>query len=216
MPVAQRSTQPPATITPSVRKDRGASKARCPKRERCPVPLDQREKGTRRLLSNGSHNLPQSKRAQCARTEGQARRVARSSRCYFPRCPKLDKVLGAFGRSEKGARRPLLNARHNLPQSKRVRCAREEGHAMHVARSEKGARRLTFNGSHHLPQSKRARCARTEGHAMRVARSSTLPRQLHGKPRGALGRRVREADPDSRSVSERGERAVGPESSANK
>ena len=37
-------------------------------------------------------------------------------------------------------------------------------------------------------------------------------RPLHGTMRDALGRRAREAVPDSQSASERGERAEGPES----
>ena len=46
------------------------------------------------------------------------------------------------------------------------------------------------------------------------------PNGSHNLPqlgaRGALGRRGREADPDSRSASERGGRAAGPESPVNK
>ena len=81
---------------------------------------------------------------------------------------------------------------------------------MRVARRAKGARRPLPEARHHLSQSGAAWCARTEAQAMRVARSVTFTRQLHGKPRGALGRRGREADPDSRSEAEGLGRAEGP------
>ena len=44
------------------------------------------------------------------------------------------------------------------------------------------------------------------------AQRAALTRNLHGKPRDALGRRAAEGVPDSQSASERGERAEGPKS----
>ena len=60
---------------------------------------------------------------------------------------------------------------------------------------------------------KGARCPLPEAQKVLGAFSPTLDTTSRSPAwRGALGRRGREADPDSRSASERGERAAGPES----
>jgi len=118
-----------------VRKDRGASKARCPKRERCPVPSAQREKGARRPLPEAQKVLG----ALCSTLD----------KVLGARCPTLNttsrnqNALSAQGRRGREADPDSRSASERGESAKREK-PREQGRR-HLADnsqvSDKAARR---------------------------------------------------------------------------